>query len=196
MTADLSTEHAVFARETIALALESGLETLLIAHWREVGHDRDLIKLDVDWDEYRRQELAGRYVAFSLRRGGELIGYNAFFVAAHLHYKAHKFALNDVVYLKPGERGLDGIGLILAAEKELRALGADKVFYHVKTDKMLGASGGDSLDAIEQVLELEERYGISIPDDVLRDDMTVGGVLQALGYSHVESNFGKLLLEG
>ena len=184
----------VIAREPLSGILESGLADLLVAHWGEVAHDRDQINLDPDWDGYLQDEREHRLLAWSARRGGKLVGYNAFFTVRPRHYRANLFAINDVIYLKPGERGAAGVQLIIEVEKALKALGAAKVFYHVKTDAILGQHG-DSLENVEDLLKVEEATGTSIPDEVLASDRTLGAVLRALGYNHIENHFGKLLLE-
>jgi hypothetical protein len=184
----------VVAREPLANILESGLADLLVAHWGEVAHDRDQISLDPDWDGYLQDEREHRFIAWSARRDGVLVGYSAFFTVRPRHYRANIFAINDVIYLKPGERGADGVQMILLVERELKALGATKVFYHVKTDAVLGQVG-DSLEAVEQMQEVEANIGVDLPDALFANDRTLGGVLAALGYNHIENHFGKLLLE-
>lgn len=190
----------VFAREPLAAMLEDGLEALLRAHWSEVAHDKDVIELDPDWPEYFALEQAGKFVGFSLRRGKNLIGYAGYIVVRSLHYKAHAFAMNDVIYLKPEERGVDGVALILNAERALKTLGATKVFYHAKVDAVLGSPSGDSLEAIEDRLAMEDvgdEFGMTLPETFFYQmgDRTLGGVLSALGYGHVENHWGKLLKE-
>lgn len=185
----------VFAREPLAAMLDSGLEALLRAHWKEVALDQDVIAYNPDWDEYLACEARRSFVAWSLRKDGELIGYNAFFVIRAMHYKDHAFAMNDVIYLKPDERGVEGLAMILLTERDLRDMGVSKAFYHVKTAVMLGTDEGDSLDALEQLQELEERLNMKLPEAIYSTDHTLGGVLAALGYGHGENHFGKLLRE-
>lgn len=184
-----------FAREPLTAILESGLEPLLRAHWSEVAHDKDVIVLNPDWAEYFDQERAGRFVAFSLRDDGDLVGYTAFFIVRSLHYRDHVFAMNDVIYLRPETRGVEGLRMVLRAEAELRKAFVTKVFYHVKADALLGMPEGDSLAAVEAVMAVEQEFDIEIPDAAAGDDRTLGGVLRALGYRHVENHFGKLLKE-
>lgn len=185
-----------FAQEPLAGIRESDLDALLRAHHAEVAHDKDVFDLDPDWEEYFRAEAQGRFVAFTLRRGLSLVGYNAFYVIRSMHYRKYAFAVNDVVYLKPEERGLDGLRLLVESEKQLRLMNVAKVFYHVKVDAVLGSPAGDSLEAIEERLELEDMLGVELPDfGMAIGDRTLGGVLESLGYSHFENHFGKLLKE-
>lgn len=189
------------AREPIDGLLDAGLEALLLDHWREVAHDQGAIKLEPDWEFYRIAEVRDQFAGFGLRRGTELIGYTGFFLAYHPHYKSHRFANNDVIYLKPGERGIEGLAMILQSEVWLRERGISKVFYHTKIDAILGSPSGDSLEAIDDILELEDRLGTNLHGiDVshLQEsgaDRTLGAVLKALGYKRAEVNYGKLLIE-
>lgn len=183
----------VVAREPLSGILESGLADLLRAHWEEVAHDRDQIILDPDWPGYLEDERQHRFLAWSARRAGVLVGYSGFYVVPHRHYRKSLFAVNDVIYLAPQERGAAGVSLIVQVEKALKEMGAAKVFYHVKTDALLG-SAGDSLEAVEDLQELEEVTGVELPDAIYSSDRTLGAVLLALGYNHVENQFGKLLL--
>lgn len=197
MNAHTSIDVVTFGREPLAKAIEDGLEPLLLAHWKEVAHDKDLIALKVDWARYLRMESAGEYVFLAARRGLTLVGYSAFYVARSLHYMDHIFAMNDVIYLSPEERGVEGIALIVESERFLKALGAAKVMYHVKTDAVLGTGKGDSLDAVENLIDIEDRLCIQIPDNFATDgDVTLGGALRVLGYDHFESHFGKTIIGG
>ncbi len=184
----------VIAREPLSNILESGLAELLVAHWKEVAHDQGEIALDPDWDGYLQDERDHRFIAWSARRDGALVGYNAFFTVRPRHYRANIFAINDVIYLKPGERGAAGVHMIVEVEKALQGLGVTKAFYHVKTDVVLGQVG-DSLEQVEDLMKVEEATGIQLTDEVLATDRTLGGVLRALGYNHIENHFGKLLAE-
>ena len=196
MNANTSTE-VTFQREPLEGILEAGVQDLLHQHWREVAHDQDVIRLRPRWGKYLQAEREGTFVAFTLRRGEKLIGYNAFIVAESLHYEGRIFAVNDVIFLLPDERGVEGIGLIICAERYLRAGGITKIFYHIKTNRVLGQVPGDSLDAIEGRLEIERRFGVILPDEVFGlGDKTVGAVLGALGYKHVENNWAKMLAGG
>lgn len=183
----------LFQREPLAALMESGLEALLRDHWREIAHDRDVIELAPDWDEYLKAEREGRFVAFALRVDDVLVGYNCFYVLRSMHYRNAIFATNDVIYLRPDQRGVDGIQMILEAEKALTAMGVAKIFYHVKTDALLGSPLGDSLEALESRIELEDIAGTTLPDDLMIH-RTLGGVLAQLGYGHIENHFGKLLI--
>lgn len=186
----LSSPSMTFAREPIAALREDGIEDMLREHWKEVAHDKDVIDLNPDWTRYYRLEADGGFVGYGLRRAGHLIGYTGFFLNRSFHYRDHIFALNDVVYVQPKHRGVDGVVMILESEQDLRALGVRKVFYHAKTDAFLG-DAEDSLDALDRLMDLEAVYGPFGGGELNGD--TLGAVLEAVGYKHVENTYGKLL---
>lgn len=183
----------VFEREPLAGLLESGLERLIRDHWVEVSHDRGVINLNPDFDEYAVQEQKHRFVCFGLRKDGNLVGYNAFFVVHSIHYRDHIFAVNDAIFLDKSERGVQGIAMIVEAEKALKKLDVTKVFYHTKADAILGRESEDSLGAIDDLQQVEAELDLKLPDAVYSADRTLGAVLEALGYRHIENHYGKLL---
>ena len=80
----------------------------------------------------------GKFVIYTARDNGELVGYAAFFLMTHLHYRATTVAQNDVLFLRADKRqGMTGIKLIKFAESQLKIMGADKIGWHVKFSKDL-----------------------------------------------------------
>jgi GNAT superfamily N-acetyltransferase len=111
------------------------VEPLLREHYEELTLNKERIVLDPVWPEYALLEKMGRFVVFTAREDGKLVGYNAFFTVKHIHYGALNMAINDVLYLhKAHRRGLTGIRLLKFAEAQLRDLigGPLKVTYHIK----------------------------------------------------------------
>jgi len=190
------TRETIIARETIAAARASGLDRLLRMHWEEVAQDKHAIKLNVDWLRYAEVEKNGGFASFTARNGGILVGYSGFFINSSPHYSDHVMAANDVIYLLPEHRGVAGLRLIIEAENALADMGVSKILYHTKTDALLGTDGRDSLSAVEDLLDLEERYRIRLPDNLLVGKRTLADCLVALGYSHTENIIAKLLIGG
>jgi GNAT superfamily N-acetyltransferase len=119
------------------------IEPLLKLHWSEVANYKDTIPLEPDWECYEALEkkdafwacvveeihtdvLAGHPVTITT-----IIGYSAFFISVHPHYKSLCVAENDVLYLHPEYRKA-GIGLKLITESErmLKDLGVQKIQWH------------------------------------------------------------------
>jgi hypothetical protein len=109
------------------------VEPLLRLHYEELTLNKDRVKLDPDWDRYAQLEHAGAFHVLTARDDGHLIGYSAFFLAPHLHYRGLTVANNDVLYLHPERRmGPTGIRLIRFSEASMKTLGADKITWHAK----------------------------------------------------------------
>ena len=49
---------------------EREADKLFNAHWEEVAINRDVIKLNVDWEQYRVQERAGSFLGVVARHKG------------------------------------------------------------------------------------------------------------------------------
>lgn len=121
----------VIQREPIH-ALWTEIWPLLHDHWQEIGLWRD-IPPDPDTQAYEAMETAGMLRVFTVRAEGWLIGYAAYVVRTHLHYRGSKQAVQDVIYLKPEHRrGRLGLRLIRHADAELAREGVQAVFHHVK----------------------------------------------------------------
>jgi L-amino acid N-acyltransferase YncA len=114
-------------------------EDLLEEHYQELTLNKELVKLEVDWDKYQKLEDAGVLVSLGAWEMGEFIGYSIFIVQTHLHYKNLRTAMNDVLYLRKDKRqGMMGIRLIKESERELAKNGLIKVLWHVKYNTSLG----------------------------------------------------------
>lgn len=111
-------------------------EGLLKDHWEEIALNKDCIKLNPDWDAYFDLEESGNLKVFTARSDGKLIGYFVVLCRAHLHYKDHVFAFNDVLYLsKDYRKGMTGAKLIKFAEKCLKEDGVSILVVNTKRHK-------------------------------------------------------------
>ena len=148
-------------------AMANGFEDLATLHWQEVALDQDRVPLAPDWTKYRHLERAGVLKAIGAWDRGRLVGYDAFFVQPTMHYSTSLWAVNDILYLDPDHRkGLAGARLIRASEGLLKEIGVEKVLYHTK---------------------LHVHYGHG------KARGTVGDLLSALGYKHVENVYAKMI---
>lgn len=140
------------------------MDALVREHWEEVSLDQGKIPLAPDYDGFQRMEDQGLLRTMAARRDGLLVGYNAFMVMPHLHYRHTLHALNDAIFVHPDERGSAGVRLILESERALFEIGVVKIFYHAKLHVAVGA----------------------------RRSGTVGDILERLGYRHVENIYAKV----
>jgi GNAT superfamily N-acetyltransferase len=105
---------------------------LCVSHWMEIANYQDKIPLEPDWDKYRALENAKMLAFMSVRVSGVMVGYCAFIITPHLHYKSCVTAMNDLIYVRPEYRGFIGAKLIKESERMVTALGARRIIWHVK----------------------------------------------------------------
>jgi hypothetical protein len=121
-----------YAREPIARIREE-VAPLLLRHYQELGQQD--MEFDPDWERALALEAAGVLVVHTCRTDeGVLVGYTAFLVQPHLHYRRRITAVNDVIWLAPEVRGGTGLRFLRAVETGLIALGVAKISWHAKPD--------------------------------------------------------------
>lgn len=109
---------------------------LIEQHWEEIALNKDKIKLNPNWDAYKKLEGIGAFRIFTARDEGKLVGYFAVFVEPNLHYQDHLFARNDVIFLqKEYRKGFCGARLIKFAEKCLKEDGVSVLMINTKVHK-------------------------------------------------------------
>lgn len=119
-----------FQREPIA-RLWAEMTPLLEAHYREVAHYQD-IPLEPDYAAYQTLEDIGIFRIYTTRlENGNLVGYAAYLIAPHLHYRSVLNATMDVVYIAPEYRGM-GRQFIEWCDQQLKVDGVETVTQHVK----------------------------------------------------------------
>lgn len=102
-------------------------------HYQEITLYKDKVKLNPDWNAYKTMEDNKQFFLFTARVNSELVGYSAFFLKPHLHYKDMLVGSNDVLFLKKEHRsGSTGIKLIKYSEQKMKEFGANKIAWHVK----------------------------------------------------------------
>jgi GNAT superfamily N-acetyltransferase len=112
------------------------IETLITKHWEEIALNKDYIKLNPDWEAYQQLEDNGILKIFTVRSDSILIGYFVLLVRNHIHYKDHKFAANDILFLSSEYRkGRVGAGLISFVEKCLKDDGVSVLIVNTKCHK-------------------------------------------------------------
>ena len=106
-----------FAHESLFNVKEE-MQPLLEEHWELVALNKDVIKLNPDWEKYLDYYNQGLLHIFTARKKDKLIGYCVLVISQSLHYKDHLFANNDVVFVLPECRqDATGYKLIKYAEE-------------------------------------------------------------------------------
>jgi GNAT superfamily N-acetyltransferase len=134
MSSPRKRDPLVFTWEPLAALLDDGIAEMAAKHGHEVSIHQEQIPCDIDWEGYQGDEDRGFLHAISARRGDRLIGYAAYYIMFHRHYKSTLHAANTAIFIDPAERGA-GIALIRAAERMLVALAAPhciRILYHAK----------------------------------------------------------------
>lgn len=117
------------------------VDALLQMHYEELCLNKDRVKLSPMWEKYAALEQAGCFVVFTARNDGELIGYSAFFIQPHLHYSSLVVASNDVLFIRPDQRGSTGLRLVKFSEQQIAAMKKDggelKIVWRAKLNTAL-----------------------------------------------------------
>lgn len=119
--------------ERLAECLEE-IKPLLLDHYKEVAMYQDSIELNPDYDKYLSMDEAGLLHVVTARDDSRLVGYFISFVLPHIHYKDHKYAANDILFLDKEYRNAKaGVGLFSYAEDRLKEEGVSVMTIHMKT---------------------------------------------------------------
>jgi len=120
-------------------ALRDEALPLLRRHWEEVALDQDTVPLDPNWQAYAELDRIGLLAITTARIDGALVGYVSHFIVPNFHYMSLKVADNDIFWLAPEHRqSRIGITLLREAERNLRALGCNKILMKEKVHIPLG----------------------------------------------------------
>ena len=144
-----------FAIENLA-KVRHEIEPLLEQHWQEIALNKDIIKMNPDWEAYARLDAVNSLRIYTARKDNELMGYFVVLVSKSLHYRDHLFANNDVIFLsKSARKGLTGVKLIKYAIESLAAEGITKLHINTKAHQPFDAILERlKFEAIERVYSL------------------------------------------
>lgn len=117
-----------------AVAQRGKVEGLLDLHYDELTQDKNLMKLDPDWDKYKFLEDEGKlFTVLAYDESDTLVGYSVNVVDTTLHYQKLLLSSNDVIFIHPSHRGAKlGNALIDATEDAARKTGAHGHLWHSK----------------------------------------------------------------
>lgn len=110
---------AVSFQEESLLAVWGEARPLMERHAAEVGCLPGL-KLQPNVEAYSRGVEAGYLRAFTMRGAkAELVGYCSMGVSPHLHWSQTVWAIQDVLFVEPGRRGIRAVEFILWMDEQL-----------------------------------------------------------------------------
>ncbi len=130
-------EGFVFAVERMD-AIEGEMRPLHLAHWGETEEHRHGLPFNPDYTTFIRYEAAGRYVLFTIREKGRLVGNCAMYLDRSTHTQT-LIATEDTLYLLPqARRGTVAKRFIEYCEAALKSLGVKEISVSVKTVNRAG----------------------------------------------------------
>lgn len=130
-------EGFVFAVERMEL-IEDEMKPLHRSHWDETEAHRHNLPFNPDYATFIHYEQAGRYVLFTLRKDGKLVGNCAMYLDKSTHTQT-LMATEDTLYLLPEARtGTVAKRFVGYIEAALKTLGAKEICITVKTVNRAG----------------------------------------------------------
>lgn len=109
------------------------IKPLHFAHWQETELYRHGQPFNPDYESFMSSERAGRYMLFTVRHQGELVGNCAVYVQRCTHTQIW-VATEDTLFIRSDHRkGRVGIKFFRYCESILNALGVTEVRFSVKT---------------------------------------------------------------
>lgn len=95
------------------------------------------IPLKVNWDVFVKMNEYGVLKFYAAKKEGKLIGYALFNVSHNLEYSTSLQGSLSNIFIHPDHRGT-GTRFILWCEKQLKELGVQVVYHHVKAKNDYG----------------------------------------------------------
>jgi N-acetylglutamate synthase-like GNAT family acetyltransferase len=121
----------VFEIERMA-NIENEVRPLHQAHWQETEGHRHGLELEPDYDTFKRYEQAGRYVLFTMRSEGRLLGNCAMYLDGSTHTKT-LIATEDTLFILPEARKGRIAGVFINyCETALKQMGVKEINVSVK----------------------------------------------------------------
>ncbi|ABB74740.1 GNAT family N-acetyltransferase [Nitrosospira multiformis] len=122
----------VFAVERIEDITEE-IKHLHRTHWNETEGHRHRLPFQPDYETFIRYEQAGRYLLFTVRSEGKLLGNCAMYLDKSAHTQT-LIATEDTLYLLPeARRGTTAKRFVRYVENAMKLLGVREINITVKT---------------------------------------------------------------
>lgn len=139
MTVDTLERPAVQSKVTFQwerlsrILAEPNINDLLQAHWHELGVHKEQMPLDPDYEFMLKANETNFFMVWAARDGKTLVGYLAWWVKPHIHYKSTLTAVEDLFMLMPSYRqGLTGYRMFTTSLAALKARGVKRVMCNSK----------------------------------------------------------------
>lgn len=110
------------------------LKPIFEEHSSEVDIYQDVISLNPDYGTFITLDKLDKLRLIVARDKGRIVGYSMYVVNEHLHYKDHKYAVNDILFLDKEYRGgYTALELLDYAEAVLSEEGVSVITMNMKT---------------------------------------------------------------
>ena len=150
-------ETALVARECCNQQFWFEVSPLFVKHWNELGRHKDQRPLDINRAFYLAADAADKMRWYTLRRGGELLGYACYvLMPGHLHYQTWRYAMADTFFVDPayGPRVWGYVRLFRFAGANLAAAGCKSIIGHDRGPGLSAVYRRLGYDRIESLYEL------------------------------------------
>lgn len=118
--------------------IKDEMKPLHLAHWKETEKHRHDLPFRPNYETFIQYERAGRYVLFTLRINGKLLGNCAMYLDLSTHTRT-LIATEDTLFLMPEARkGRTASRFIHYCESALKQLGVQEICVTVKTVNKAG----------------------------------------------------------
>jgi len=116
------------------------IKPLLEDHWEEIALNKEVIKLNPNYEMYEKLCNSGVMRIVTARDDGKLIGYCICIIAYNLHYKDSLTATNDIFFIsKDYRKGSTGVKLFIKNEEILKSYGVQRLIMNTKVHQDVGA---------------------------------------------------------
>ena len=128
-----------YQEETYSQVIDE-IKPLLEDHWEEIALNKEVIKLNPNYEMYEKLCNAGVMKIITARNDGKLIGYCICIIAYNLHYKDSLTATNDIFFIsKDYRKGSTGVKLFIKNEEILKSYGVQRLIMNTKVHQDVGA---------------------------------------------------------
>lgn len=119
-------------------AIQGEMNALHRSHWDETEAHRHGLPFNPDYQTFVRYERSGRYILFTIRKEGKLVGNCAMYLDRSTHTQT-LMATEDTLYLLPEARiGTTAKQFVAYCEAALRLIGVKEISVSVKTVNRAG----------------------------------------------------------
>jgi len=128
-----------YKEETYSQVIDE-IKPLLEDHWEEIALNKEVIKLNPNYEMYEKLCNSGVMRIVTARDDGKLIGYCICIIAYNLHYKDSLTATNDIFFIsKDYRKGSTGVKLFIKNEEILKSYGVQRLIMNTKVHQDVGA---------------------------------------------------------